>query len=255
MHFPIHHQAELTDEATYPFTWLTAKVTAIMDHCPPNVKVGSIVEDETITTYLGDTVPATKEDPATGNWADLNTYPLTRSFTINYRGISSQQGQNGLQYDSHQGYDYPFPSNRYVYAVGDGEIAVQSDFTSQRELPAGLAVSNIMNQYHGLVVLHKKNGAYTGYCTVYMHMDWIDPSCVDTNDLQNWKPRKSAVSANMRIGRVGRFDKHADNWQGSFHLHFAVWMKNLDGVWIGVDPYGTQALDGSQISPALWINE
>jgi len=255
MKFPIHDGAK-------SHTWLTAKVTAIMDHYPPD-RVGGVSvkqgEDDKhiITTYLGDTMSCNTNDKTT-SYAILgdSKHRLSKPFEFTYAGVSNELGAGALQYDNHLGYDYDFDEGTNIYPVYGGETATDADFVNTPQY--GLATSYMTN-YHAVIVIHKMNGVDMGICTIYMHLLDVNSDYVDKSDANKWLPKKHTVDVNTPIGQVGGYNLHdyPPLGNGPVHLHFGVWIKDSkSNQWIAIDPYGAEALDNSNgsIYPKMWMD-
>jgi len=252
MKFPIH-------DSESPHTWLSAKVTAIMDHSPMDRLAGhkEDINDRQITTYLGNSVYAGETDQGDGtHMAYIKTNELTRQLEFNYQKTLDSNNKYYLYYDNHQGYDYGgFSTNTDVYPVYEGETVTEDDDFVKTSNLAGKP-SYYMNNYHAVIIRHKMNGAFMGYCSVYLHLSDISSSFVDKTPIEGWGPKKGTINMNTPIGKVGSYDKIAgmtDN-KSNIHLHFEVWMLHPNGIWKLYDPYGAQATNGDVTYPPLWTN-
>lgn len=224
----------------------SAPVTALMDHhrTTPAVRIATD-KDRSIRTLLGDTYPVLLGDQGPGK--DFARLPagINAPATLNYVGVTGQGGDRYLQYDGHAGYDYRYDAGVDVYAAGAGTVLTDADLAGSNLAGTGIA-SKYMSDYHALIIRHS-----SGYCTVYMHLSWIDPRYVDTSDPLNWRPTSAPIVIGDPIGEVGNFAK---NQTLNNHLHFEVW--RLDGTtWAFADPYGSQVTVDSQIdaiTPRIW---
>jgi len=223
-------------------TAFTAPVTALFDHHRANPQIRMDYDkDHAIGTCLGKSYDVLKSNRDPGeDFAILPDGESAPEF-LNYVGVTDQGGNRYLQYDGHPGYDYGYAGTD-VYAAASGTIATDADFAGSNLANTGL-VAKYMKDYHGLIIKHPQ-----GYCTIYMHLSWIDPRYVDTSDSTNWKPKKVAVDTTQPIGKTGSFGANRE------HLHFEVWRSD-DGVWKYADPYGFKAfVDGvwKVPYPPLW---
>jgi len=252
MKFPIH-------ESESPHTWLSANVTAIMDHSPMARLAGrkEKTNDFQITTYLGDSFRANIEDTDGTHMAYISTNELTRPLEFNYQKILDSNNKFYLNYDNHQGYDYGgFSTNTDVYPACNGNTVTENDDFVRISNLSGI-INYYMTNYHAVIIHHKNNdGTDMGFCTAYLHLSDISTNLVDKAPASGWAPRNSVVNVNTPIGKVGSYDKIAgitDN-KSNIHLHFEVWMLHSDGIWRLYDPYGAQTINTNIIYNPLWTN-
>lgn len=235
-----------------------AKVSAIMDH--GKRFAGENAVDKFILTLNGDIFPVLKAGEefihaieGTVRISDgglsiiLPTVQSVLNLPFDYVG-TVKAGPSALQYDGHDGYDYPYGIGTIIYAPASGKTVGPDDlskFESYQGEKFTTLPSDNMREFHGLIIDHNN-----GYYTRYLHLSDIESAFVDKTDANNWKPKSGvSVTKGAIIGKVG--DKGAEKP----HLHFSVWRTDNNSKMLRVvDPYGKFAQDEKVIEPNLWLN-
>jgi len=197
-------------------------------YAPYNAPISSVFDHSMSSSYAKDSVVVAYTDEKGNNQkysSSCDCYNKTDGYPFNinnhYTGASTCGKTYYLCYDGHPGIDYPVPNNTPVYAVADGIAHLPASFPG---------VSNAQN-YNTIEINHQN-----GYKTYYLHLS------------QQLVLELQSVTRGQLIGYSGDVGS-----PGAYHLHFEV-QKNVNGVYVPVDPYGWEGSGNDPYTRATNIN-